>query len=84
MTEKGEVWTFGTSISGVLGHEKNNFYQVSEPRMINDIPPMKYIILNIIILLLWLLLFLKNLIVFSFITAGPGNMLAIEEKENEM
>lgn len=43
LTETGEIWTFGTSESGVLGHEEKNFYVVHEPRMINDIAPMVYI-----------------------------------------
>lgn len=43
LTDQGEVWTFGTSDAGVLGHEKKNYYIIQEPRMINDIPAMSYI-----------------------------------------
>lgn len=43
LTDKGEVWTFGTSDSGVLGHEDKNYYVVSEPKMINDVPPMIFL-----------------------------------------
>jgi alpha-tubulin suppressor-like RCC1 family protein len=43
LTENGEIWTFGTSDSGVLGHEEKNFYVVPEPRMVNDIDPMVFI-----------------------------------------
>lgn len=43
LTEKGEIWTFGTSDSGVLGHDEKNYYVVSEPKMINDIPPMIFL-----------------------------------------
>ncbi|KRW99419.1 Regulator of chromosome condensation 1/beta-lactamase-inhibitor protein II [Pseudocohnilembus persalinus] len=43
LTDQGEIWSFGTSQSGVLGLQENNFYQISEPRLINDIPPMNYI-----------------------------------------
>ncbi|KAL4476307.1 hypothetical protein ABPG74_010040 [Tetrahymena malaccensis] len=43
LTDKGEVWTFGTSDSGVLGHDEKNYYVVSEPKMINDIPPMIFL-----------------------------------------
>ena len=28
LTDQGEVWTFGTSESGVLGHEEKNYYIV--------------------------------------------------------
>ncbi|CAK74586.1 unnamed protein product (macronuclear) [Paramecium tetraurelia] len=40
LTDQGEVWSFGTSEFGVLGHELKNFYVIMEPRMINDIPSM--------------------------------------------
>lgn len=39
----GEVWTFGTSEWGVLGHENKNYYIIQEPRMVNDIRPMKFL-----------------------------------------
>ena len=43
LTDKGEVWTFGTSDSGALGHEIKTYYVVNEPKMINDIPPMIFL-----------------------------------------
>lgn len=43
VTQEGEVWTFGTSEYGVLGHEVKSYYVINEPRMINDIEPVVYL-----------------------------------------
>lgn len=43
MTTNGEVWTFGTSEHGVLGHEEKSYYVIMEPRMINDIQPIIFL-----------------------------------------
>lgn len=43
LTDSGEIWSFGTSDSGVLGHETKTYYVVQEPRMINDLDPVVYL-----------------------------------------
>jgi alpha-tubulin suppressor-like RCC1 family protein len=43
LTDNGEVWTFGSSENGTLGHEEKTSYIISNPKMINDINPMIYI-----------------------------------------
>jgi alpha-tubulin suppressor-like RCC1 family protein len=44
LTETGEIWVFGTSENGVLGVERKKYYLQEEPRMINDIEPMRYLV----------------------------------------
>lgn len=40
LTTTGEIWTFGTSVKGVAGHEEKKNWVIGYPRMINDIPLM--------------------------------------------